>query len=167
MDLETIWRRMGVASWLLARVGAIALVGMMLLTAIDVAGRYLFNAPIVGAFEVTEFLVLILIFSFIGYTQREKSHVSIGLLFGRFPKQARITIDFVNHLIALLLLGLMAWMGYKNGCELIEVGEKSGNLGIPHYPFAFFLSIGCLVMCVEFMRDLIRLAISFTGRDLS
>lgn len=158
---------MGAASWLLARVGALALVGMMLLTAVDVAGRYLFNTPIVGAFEVTEFLVLILIFSFIGYTQREKSHVSVDLLFSRFPRRAQITIDFVNHLIALVLLGLMAWMGYRNGYELIEVGEKSGNLGIPHYPFAFFLSLGCLVMCIEFMRDLIRLAISFTGKDLS
>lgn len=158
---------MGAASWLLARVGAVALFAMMLLTAVDVAGRYVFSSPIVGAFEITEFLVLILIFSFIGYTQREKGHIAVDLLFTRLPKRAQIILDILNHLIALILIGLMAWMGYKLGFELIEVGEKSSNLGIPRYPFAFFLALGCLVMCIEFIRDLMRFAMSCSGKDLS
>jgi TRAP-type C4-dicarboxylate transport system permease small subunit len=35
---------------------------MMCLTTVDVVGRYVFNSPVLGAFELTEFLVLILIF---------------------------------------------------------------------------------------------------------
>ena len=53
------------------------------LTTVDVVGRYVFNSPITGVFEITEYLVLILIFSFIGYTQSQKSHVAVDLLLAR------------------------------------------------------------------------------------
>ena len=167
MNLETTWRKMGVVSSLLARVGAVALFAMMLLTTADVVGRYVFNSPIIGAFEITEFLVLILIFSFIAYTQAEKGHISVDLLFSRFPKRARIIIDLVNHSICLVVLALIAWMGYQQGLELKEVAERSANLGIPRYPFAFFLAFGCVVMCIEFIRDLMRLGMSLRGSDVS
>jgi hypothetical protein len=55
-------------------------------------------------------------------------------------------------------MALIAWMAVNQGLELKEFGENSPNLGIPKYPFAFFLSIGCAVMCIEFFRDLMRLA---------
>lgn len=158
---------MGVISSLLARVGAVALLAMMLLTTADVIGRYIFNKPIVGAFEITEFLVLILIFSFIGYTQGEKGHISVDLVFSRFPKRAQIFIDLFNHSICLVVVGLIAWMGVQQGLELKEVAERSSNLGIPRYPFAFFLAFGSAVMCIEFIRDLMRLAMSLRGSDLS
>ena len=36
---------------------------MMLLTFVDVVARYLFNRPLRGAFEVTELMLLVLIFA--------------------------------------------------------------------------------------------------------
>ena len=62
---------------------------MMGLTAADVACRYIFNRPIIGVFELTEYLVLILIFSFIGYTQSQGGHVSVDLLLPRLPASYR------------------------------------------------------------------------------
>ncbi len=65
MDLKTITDKMGRLSSLLANLGAIVLLMMMGLTTADVVARYVFNAPILGVFELTEFMVLILIFSWI------------------------------------------------------------------------------------------------------
>jgi TRAP-type C4-dicarboxylate transport system permease small subunit len=166
MNLETAWRKMGAISSLLARVGALALFLMTLLTTADVIGRYVFNAPIVGAFEITEFLILILIFSFVGYAQAEKSHISVDLLFSRFSRRVQIFVDLFNHSVCLALVGLVAWMGLQQGLELKEVAERSSNLGIPRYPFAFFLAFGCAVMCIEFIRDLMRLAMSLRESDV-
>ncbi len=156
MDLELIWRKMGAPSRILAKLGAVALFAMMLLTSVDVVCRYLFNSPIRGAFELTEFLVLILIFSFLGYTQSQKSHISVDLLFTRFPNRVQRIIGLLNHVVCLVLMILITWMAVDQGLELREVGEKSANLGIPKYPFAFFLAFGCAVMCIEFCRDLVR-----------
>jgi hypothetical protein len=52
---------------------------------------------------------------------------------------------------------LITWMGLEKALELMEVGEASPNLGIPDYPFVFFLTLGCTIMCIEYIRDIIRL----------
>jgi TRAP-type C4-dicarboxylate transport system permease small subunit len=157
MDIERISRKLGWLSATLAYVGAIALFFMMCLTAIDVIGRYIFNRPITGVFEVTEYLVLILIFSFIGYTQSQKGHVAVDLLIAKFSRRIRTIIDFCNHFICLMLMGLITWMGVEKALELKAVGEASPNLRIPAYPFVFFLVLGCAVMCIELLRDILKL----------
>ena len=141
----------------LAYIGAFSLFAMMCLTMADVGLRYIFNRPILGVFEITEFMVLILIFSFLGYTQARKSHVSVDLFMMLFPKRLKILIELFNHLACLAIMTLIAWMGVDKAVELMEAGEASPNLALPTYPFVFFLILGCVVMCVEFTKDIIMI----------
>ena len=157
---DIILEKTGILSKVLAYLGAVALFGTMCLTAADVIGRYVFNTPILGVFELTEFLVLILIFSFLAYTQSQKTHVAVELLLKIFPKRIQAFIEVVNHVICLVLMILITWMGFKKALELMEVGEASPNLGIPDYPFVFFLTVGCTIMCLEYLRDIIRLLVN-------
>ena len=157
VDAGVVSGRLGRISRFLAYLGALALFAMMCLTMADVVGRYLFNAPVLGAFELTEYLVLIMIFSFLAYTQSCGSHVSVDLVVSHLPKKGRIYIELFNHVVCLLLMALIGWMGLERALELKATGEISPNLSIPHYPFAIFLVIGCTVMCIEYLRDLIRL----------
>ena len=55
------------------------LLAMMLLTFVDVVARYLFNRPIRGAFEVTELLLLVLIFAGLPLVSHADEHVDDGL----------------------------------------------------------------------------------------
>ncbi len=157
MELKHIDKKLARFSTALSYVGALALFTMMCLTTIDVVGRYLFNRPITGAFELTEYLVLILIFSFIGYTQSQKNHVAVDILLPLLPQKLKKLADVGNHLVCLVLMGLITWMGVVKALELKEVGEASPNLHIPAYPFAIYLVLGCLVMCVELFRSIIQL----------
>ncbi|MEJ2589426.1 MAG: TRAP transporter small permease [Deltaproteobacteria bacterium] len=157
MRMKAVSDKLGRISTALAYVGAFSLFGMMCLTTADVGGRYLFNAPILGAFELTEFLILILIFSFLAYTQSKKAHVSVNLLVMLFPKKLRKIIALFNYTLCLILMGLITYMGFLRALELVEFKEASPNLGVPHYPFVFFLVLGCLAMCIEYVRDLLRL----------
>ena len=157
MDIKTVSDGLGRISAALAYVGACSLFGIMCLTTADVAGRYLFNSPITGVFELTEFMVLILIFSFLAYTQSGGGHVSVNLLVSCFPKKAQRYIALFNHSLCLILMGLITYMGFRRALELLEFREASPNLGVPIYPFVFFLVLGCLVMCIEYIRDLLKL----------
>lgn len=74
------------------------------------------------------------------------------------PKRFQRTIDLVNHAICLILMGLITWQGVLRALEMKEFGEASPNLQIPDYPFVFFLVLGCLALCLEYIRDLFRLA---------
>jgi TRAP-type transport system small permease protein len=158
MDTETVLKRLGWLGDKLSYLGAGALFVMMLLTAADVTGRYLFNKPILGAFELTEFLVLILIFSFLAHTQAQKTHVSVDLLLGRLPKKLQTAVGLFNHAVCLVLMGLFVWMTILRAFELKQFGEASPNLGIPKYPFAVFVVIGFAVLGLEYIRDLVRMA---------
>jgi TRAP-type transport system small permease protein len=157
MNLKTTSRKLGIFSSIFSYVGAAALFSMMCLTTLDVAGRYIFNHPITGVYELTEYLVLILIFSFLGYTQSKNGHVSVDLLLPKLPARLKAVIDLLNHLVCLVLMAVIFWMGIETALELRSVGEASPNLGVPDYPFAFFLAIGCLIMCLEYLRNIIDL----------
>lgn len=139
----------------LAYIGAFSLFVMMCLTIADVAGRYLFNSPILGAFELTEFLVLILIFSFLAYAQSHKAHINVDLFMMFFPKKLRNIIELFNHIACLAIMILITWTGLENALEIMDAGEASPNLALPSYPFVFFLVLGCAVMCIEFIKDII------------
>ena len=141
----------------LAYTGAFFLFAMMCLTIVDVTGRKLFNKPVLGAFELTEYMILILIFSFLGYTQSKKSHISVDLFMMFFPEKLKVFIEIFNHLACLLIMALIVWMGFEKAYEMVGTGESSPNLGLPTYPFVFFLVLGCAVMCIEFIRDLVRI----------
>ena len=38
----------------------------------------------------------------------------------------------------------------------MESGDSPMNLPVPIYPFVFFLAFGCGIMCLEFLRDILR-----------
>ena len=58
---EHPWQRR--AEVVLGVAASAILLGMMALTVVDVIARYVFNRPLRGAFEVTELLLLVLIFA--------------------------------------------------------------------------------------------------------
>jgi TRAP-type C4-dicarboxylate transport system permease small subunit len=147
---------LGVFSYALSRLGCLALFTMMCLTVVDVIGRYAFNTPILGAFEMTEFLVLVTVFSFLGYAQSQKSHVTVDIIFTRFTPNTKRIVSTINYLVSLIVVFVIAWMGFQKAVEAYHTGEKPLNLSIPDYPFIFFLSFGAAVMCIEFIRDIIR-----------
>ena len=82
---------------LLAYAGSYVLFGMMLLTIFDVIGRYIFNEPITGAYEITEAMMVTLVFFFIGYAQATKSHVAVDLVVNLLPQKLRVLIDIITH----------------------------------------------------------------------
>ena len=167
MSALSVWRKLGAASKWMSYLGVASLLVMMLITAADVFARYVFNSPILGVFELTEFLVLILVFSFIAYTQAEGGHISVDFVVARFPKRVRRAVELFNRAVCLGLMAMIAYMSFLRALELREVGETSLNLGIPDYPFVLFLVLGCLVACVEYVRDLIRPALPGEGGSAS
>ena len=72
----------GVARWINGA-GIAVLAAMMTLTAADVCLRYLFNRPIMGAYELNEFMMAVLVGLSFAYTAIHKEHVGIEFLVER------------------------------------------------------------------------------------
>ena len=69
----------------LGLVAAVATFVMMVLVVCNVAGRYLFNAPITGAFEFTESLLVVMIMLGLALTQYHGGHIRVTMLTRRLP----------------------------------------------------------------------------------
>ena len=89
--------------------GALMLTGLMLLTAGDVILRYFFNAPILGSYELTEFLLVAMVFCAIPWATLQKANVRVDLLVGRLPLKVRAIFDSVSCFMSLFVTALFAW----------------------------------------------------------
>ena len=150
-------KKIGAANTWLAKAGGYVLLCMMVLTISDVIGRYFFNSPVTGAYEITEVMMVTVIFLFIGYTQAEKGHISIDLVVRLLPKKVRTTIDIITHLLSLFIIILIAWMNILRCLELMRRNEVTAILYIPVSPFVLILAIGCLVYAIELIKNIYNL----------
>src|ERR1700730_13438360 len=99
-------------AWLdraLGAAAAVLLFGLMALTAADVIGRYIFNWPLRGAFEITELLLLALIFARLALASRADEHVTLDFIDMTLSDSGRLLVRrLVDLVCGILVLGL-AW----------------------------------------------------------
>ena len=127
---------------ILLAIAATVLMAMMLLTALDVVLRYLFNRPISGAFELVEYMMAILIPFAIVYCADQRAHVAVELIMGRFSSQVQNYFDTVTTFITMLFAVLIAWQNVIYFKETYASQVTSAVLLIPTYPFVAPVAIG-------------------------
>ncbi|MCB1810118.1 MAG: TRAP transporter small permease, partial [Candidatus Competibacteraceae bacterium] len=90
----------------LALLGAILLFALMVLTCIDVMGRYLFNAPLQGATELTRLLMAGIIFAALPAVCLREDHVTVDLLDTLTPKWLVRARQLVINLTCTVILAV-------------------------------------------------------------
>ena len=133
------YREKGPLKWvafLLELAAAVLLFLLMLLTCVDVVGRYFFNNPLVGATELTEIALSLIIFATIPVITWRHGHIVVDIL-DRFlsPTTHRILAWFSTALIAISL--------YFVGVRVFEPGARDLRRGIKtdflHLPTGWFI----------------------------
>jgi len=130
---------------------------MMFLGGLDVIGRYFFNRPIVGAFEITEILIAGIVFFSLAYTQRVKGHATVGLVYSRLPPRPKTLIGLVNNMVLICLFALISWRGIRTAITQWERHREIVNIGLPSFPFQLFVPAGSLVMCLVLIAEMPQL----------
>ena len=120
----------GLAS-VLNGLAAVTLMALMIITCIDVFGRYLFNSPLTGSTELTEMSLAILVFAGFPVISWRNDHVVVDIMDKFVPP----TADFVRAIIInLICAGALVYIGqnvYKLGVRSMSYGEVSEYLAIP------------------------------------
>jgi TRAP-type C4-dicarboxylate transport system permease small subunit len=120
---------------------AVLLFGLMMLTTADVIGRYVFNWPLRGAFEITELTLLVLIFAGLPLASRANEHVSLDFIDMILGERGRLTLHrLVDLVCGLLILGL-AWRTWIKAGKIAGYGDTTEVLRIPVGPFVYFMAI--------------------------
>lgn len=143
-------------------IGQFILILMVLITVVDVFLRYVFNKPIVGSYELTEFMMAILVFGSLGYTMAVKGHVCVDLVTNQLSKRAQAIVECITCMLAFLLFGISTWRNVLHAVTAWQRNDVSGELYIPVSPFIFFVAVGiavlALVLFVQFLQSLAEAA---------
>jgi TRAP-type C4-dicarboxylate transport system permease small subunit len=118
---------------------------LVLLIAVDVTLRRVFNSPLTFSYEIIQFGLVIVVWGSVLYSTIRERHISIDVLVSRLPEKTRqvlrLTFDFVSALI-LLLIG---WQSIIYALDLQAVRLESAMLEIPIFPFVFLVALGALL----------------------
>ena len=141
---------------ILQGIGAGLLIAMMLLTASDVFLRYVFNRPIIGSFELTEFMMSVFIaFAFV-ICAMQKSHVAVDLVVTRLPQKYQFIIGSITSLLSIIILTLITWQSFVYMKLQYNTHVVSTSLLIPRYPFVAFLCLAFGFLVVIYLSNLLN-----------
>ena len=135
--------------------GAISLILLSLLTVADVLLRYFFNSPIVGSYELTEYLLIPIVFFAIPWATKEKSNVRVDLIVGRFRKNRRAIVYGISCVLSIIVTSVFAWFTVPQAFYIYEIYIHSEMLKIPAFPFYFLTAAAFFILFFILIDNLI------------
>lgn len=135
--METVFQRM---AWLMRRIAEIAMFAMMCLTMLDVAGRYLFGFPVEGSVELTELLMVGVIFSGIALSSAVRGHVTVDLVAMALSGRMRLAQRLLGDVVSVGIMVMLTVVCWSKAAEVADYGDLTAVLLIPIAPAAYFMA---------------------------
>ncbi len=159
-------RGLGFVSRVMAIIAACVLAIMVLLTAVDVGGRYFFNRPIPGSWELIGLLLVCAGTFGFAYCQINKRHIRVTFLFERLPLKLQAVSDILAYVIGLVAFSLICWQSAIMTKRYILLGPEgtSFDLDILLWPFWLTLVIGTGMLAIILLLDLLHSIIKVVRR---
>ncbi len=130
---------------LFGTIAAIALFAMMVLTCADVIGRKFFDNSLIGAVELTEIFMLLMIFFALPLASLAGEHIVFDLLDRTLPATlVRWQKLFSHALTGLIMLGA-AWVVFERARRTWEYGDVTSALEIRLGPFHDLIAVMLVV----------------------
>ena len=112
----------------------------MLLTFVDVVARYLFNRPIRGGFEMTELVLLVLIFAGLPLVSHADEHVTMDFIDRMLPERAVAVLIRVVHALVAAVFFFLTWQVLIKAARIAGYGDTTDVLRITVGPFVYFMA---------------------------
>jgi TRAP-type C4-dicarboxylate transport system permease small subunit len=112
---------------------------MMTLTFVDVVLRYVFNRPLRGGFEVTELMLLVLIFAGLPLVTHANEHVTMDLIDRWLNPRARNALARLMEALSAALMFALTWFMWIKAQRISGYGDTTDVLRIAVGPFVYFM----------------------------
>ena len=112
---------------------------MMTLTFVDVVLRYVFSRPLRGGFEVTELMLLALIFAGLPLVTHAGEHVTMDLIDRWLGARARNALTRLMEALSAALMFALTWFMWIKATRVAGYGDTTDVLRIAVAPFVYFM----------------------------
>ena len=135
---ERRWERR--ADAVLGIAASALLFAMMCLTFVDVVARYLFSSPIRGGFEVTELMLLVLIFAGLPLVSHGDEHVIMDFIDRMLPTRVVAALVRIVHALVAAMFFFLTWQMLIKAGRIAAYGDTTDVLRITVGPFVYFMA---------------------------
>lgn len=125
-------------------VAGVALVAMLALTVADITGRTVFNNPVPGTVEVTQVILVVVVFLALAHSEDLGDHITVDLLYVRVGSRAKGILDVFANVLSVVVLGVMAYQLYVFALRRQVSGAETPVLQWPMWPFVLVAALGTL-----------------------
>ena len=119
---------------------AVVLFLMMMTTAVDVAGRYLFNKPLAGGFELTEIMLAALIYCGLPLVSARREHIVIDTFDGFFSRRVKRGLDVVAEVVCAAALAGVGFLLFRRAVRVGEYADTTSVLTLPLAPVVYLMA---------------------------
>ena len=114
---------------------------MMGLTVVDVVARYVFSRPIRGAFEVTELLLVVLIFAGLPLVTFAHEHAVMDFVDRVLGARPLVALVRGVHVVSAAFMALLAWIVWLKADRVMAYRDATDVLRILYGPFVYFMAV--------------------------
>jgi TRAP-type C4-dicarboxylate transport system permease small subunit len=125
----------------------------MMITVIDVFLRFFFNSPITGTTEISQLMMIIIVFPALGWAAVDRTHIRVDLLIRLFPDKPKAVLNSITLLIALGVYSIIAWRSFL---ESAVVNRQTSLINLPFAPFYWIMSVSLAIFCLAILALIIE-----------
>ena len=136
---EQGWKRH--ADMILGVAASAILLAMMLLTFVDVVARYVWKRPVRGAFEVTELMLVVLIFAGLPLVSFTDEHALMDFIDRLLGRRAQRLLEGLVQAVCAAVMLLLAWLVWLKADRIWAYRDATDVLRIVYGPFVYFMAV--------------------------
>ena len=120
---------------------SLILLAMMLLTFVDVVARYVFSRPVRGAFEVTELLLLVLIFAGLPLVSFTDEHAVMDFVDRLLGPRGQRLLEALVQAVCAASMAVLTWLIWLKADRIWAYRDATDVLRIVYGPFVYFMAV--------------------------
>jgi TRAP-type C4-dicarboxylate transport system permease small subunit len=136
-----------------AKIGMAAIFILLALTVSDVFGRFIFNKPIPGTFELTKILFALSVFFSLPVSQYRGENLGITILYDRFPLRIRGILDLFASVLSITTFSIAFFQTMKFAARMQGSNTTTSVLRWPMFPWIYIASIGIIILVIALLGD--------------
>lgn len=138
---------------------------IMLLNVGDVFMTKVFTAPVTGAYEITEVLLLCTVMASFAYAQSQKAHINMGMILRRFPTSLGLGIYSFMGLLSAATAGTVAYAAVLQAQSSMDRNAVTSVLQIPLYPFYYVEAAAMFILAAVLLYDAVLAAAAVRNKE--
>lgn len=154
----TIYHWYGKLLLAFAIVAGLATFAIMWIIDINAFSRRLFNAPLPAGVELTQSLLPAVILLPFGYALLTRQHVNTVVLTSRLSPTFRRVLHVFWMLVGFVLFAAVTYGSFQYAMRSYNMNEQvwGATIRFPLWPSKFAVSLGAVLICIQFLLEAIR-----------